>query len=139
MQTLCPITDWQTSIVEKGPFKGNETKQRYVAAADNWCWIIGLQRNKEDANVVGEKFYGNMRHFLPALFKQISPVAPITVVKALLNRIGVKQEVPTEFTSEAECEKYGKSLDDSYGTSYMREYPPTVMKRIFKSEEKDET
>ena len=145
MKILCPITDWDTRIVAKGFAVGNEITTRYVIAGDSWGWNISLQNKGKDP--AGKKFWGNMKTFFYALPEQcekegilegLNPQTIVeTIVKALVEKTG-KRSIPIPLLANKEdLFNFGKKIDDIFGTSYMREYPPQVISRIFKTTEEE--
>jgi hypothetical protein len=139
MQLLCALTDWQTSEVKRGRAKGNSVTSRCVVAADNWSWIVGTQRGgKEDSNIVGESFHGNIRllfSYLQESEDHDAEDAAGKIVAALEARVGVKVA-----RKEGEpLAEYGRRIDLQLGTSYMREHPPKVLKTVFKATEEEES
>lgn len=139
MQLLCAITDWETNEAKRGRAKGNSITSRTVVAGDNWNWCVGTQRGgKDDSTIVGEQFIGCMRQLLPHFEGRDGFDAQDTanrIVAALEKATGTKI---TRIKDEP-LDKLGGRIDDDLGTSYMREHPPQVLKRIFRVSEAEDS
>lgn len=146
MQTLCEITDWTTSTVERGRGTGNEITTRSVIAADNWNWIVGIEKKSTDPKkpntVVGQTFHGSIRllaaHFAKEQPGSLTSLLP-NIARALTNQTGTAINVPICCT-DGEWINFAKMIDRTFDCSYAqmdREYPPTIYKRIFKVEDEE--
>lgn len=135
MKYFCHITEWKTEVCIRGKGKGNTINSRTVIGLDHWNWLTGTQRGDENGNISSESFHGNMNLLLPHLFRTFENHAEIVnrIITRLQELTG-KTLTPVIITGEEDYKKLGKSLDDLFGTSYMREYPPLVLKRLFKDE-----
>lgn len=131
MLLLCGVSNWEESVTTKGRGVGSKIVRRKVVAADNWNWIAGEQRGGKDTDkIYPEGFYPSLRQLLPVIGQE----GAVSVMKALQVMTGRTLEAPIENLGE-----YGKNLDDLLDASYgcLKEYPPTVLKRIFKSTDTD--
>jgi hypothetical protein len=137
MKILCGITGWDKREVLKGRFHGRETCSRLALGASNWNWIVGIQRT-EDSPLSQSKYFGNMACLLPYLFSNFGAEAVHAVVNSLGEKVSVTITVP-KFSSEDDAKKFGHFIDDTYRTSFMRNYPPTVCKDIFGCEDVEES
>lgn len=132
MIIVTPITDWQTTTVSRGRGMGNQIVSRYVLAADLWNLVVAVER-KDSLNIAGEAFFGNFKTLLPWLNNNGIHDALPKIVAELCKRTG---KPDPKITSLLPFEQ-GRVLDDYFECSYMREYPPMVLKRVFKSEDKE--
>jgi hypothetical protein len=135
MRLLCELTDWKEDVVQRGRSAGSVTRFRYVIAADNWNWLIGIQRTNESTQVVGEAFVGSMN----MLFSFLDKKAEDYHVKAddikhrvisSLEKVTGKQAPKPNMT--------GSEVDNFFQTSQMKKYPPTVIKDVFGGTEEED-
>lgn len=140
MLLLCPLSDWITQKRQRGRAAGKPITSRIVLAADNWNWLVGIQRGNENSNIVGEQFFGNMKTLLSSLLSRSDIKADYVarIVAILEAKTGIKAPDMPRTKDFNSLSKYGKLLDDCFGTSFMREHPPQVLKRIFKASAEEE-
>lgn len=144
MKILCVLTDWQTETVEKGKYKGQESRFRYVVCADNWNWFLATQSKDENGIPASIAFVGSMRLLMGLLsekadfcgFKINSAVQKIA--ETLQKMTGKQVAIPVGTLSKEQLEIFGKILDDQMGLSFFKEYPPKVMKAVWGTEEKED-
>lgn len=139
-QILCELNDWADSEVTRGKHAGMISKSRLVLAADKWNWSIGWQMGDADGYITGQTYHGNMRMLLAHLLKH-KDIELSTCVRKIVRRLSeLTKKTPNSLPpiknemSEEELMSFGKFLDDFYGTSFMRVYPPTVTKDLFGTE-----
>lgn len=142
MKVLCPLSDWKERKVERGKSVGNTIIQRDVLALDPWNYIIGVQ-NKNDMNVIGQMYYGNLATLFIdlelVLFGQEFKYFIKQLIDILSNRLNKKFNLDIKNPHD-NAEKIGKEIDRKYDISFLKEYPPTVYYRIFEKElENDHT
>lgn len=130
MKILCPLSNWQERIAERGRGAGKRIRQRYILAADKWTWIVGVQTGDGTKPVVCEKFYGNMKCLISSLDPNIVPIIIAALCKALKKNV----EMPDSKNPAV----IGKWIDDNFNTSFLREYPPKVFQSIFKTDDDGE-
>jgi hypothetical protein len=144
MKMVCVLNEWQCETVDRGRFKGQESKFRYVLAVDNWNWMIADQRKDANAPMTGYLYYPSMRIFLPRLLERSQELgikvefALPNIVQSLQKLTGKQVSMPIGELTVGVLEKFGKQLDDEMNLSYVREYPPTVCQRLFGAAEPEE-
>lgn len=154
MKLFCGLTEWQSLENTVGKYKGGICISRKVLALDNWNWVLGTQRGgKDEDNITGEKYFSSFKTLFYFLFNNNNKNSEdeevlsfkVSFTKDILNIIVEKLKslthktypvIPEVFT-EGILMEYGKKLDDLYGTSFGKEYPPKVMKTLFGVEEKE--
>jgi hypothetical protein len=137
MILLCGLTEWETNVASRGRGKGNTVISRQVVAADNWNFVIGIQRKKEgikdeDCPITGESFYPCMRMVMPA----VGLDGTQRICAALTKLTGETLPTPTD-----DLAVFGKQIDEKLGTSYFSFHgnaKPDVIERIFKQDDAGE-
>jgi hypothetical protein len=137
MEYFIDLTEWETTTGSRGRGVGKEIRSRRVLKADALCWVIGTQRVEDnDAPLAEQSYYGNMRSLVLAMAAEgIDLNAALTrIVNLLALKTGIKSPwaVIPPLTGSEQQEAFGLAIDNVFGTSYMREATPTVLKRIFK-------
>jgi hypothetical protein len=131
---LCPITDWEERVIERGRTVGAKIIERKVIGADPWNWFIGTEvKGKE--NIIPEAYYGNMK-----ILMQDLDIVTKDVPKAGNAIIGKLVEM-TNRTPEFVCTnpfgdlaKLGGWIDENFKTSFHKPYPPKVYHEVFGEE-----
>jgi hypothetical protein len=138
MKTLCPLTDWKETLRERGRGAGTKTKTRWLLCGDIWCWAIGLEDFERQGQLIQNttRYYKNIAHILYAaqqIIKEEVNMKKIatTIAGALYEKTGIEPDIDFALP----VLEIGVEIDKTYRTSYCKEYPPTVLDRIFKEEE----
>ncbi len=145
---LCPITEWEEKNARNFGASGvseKATHLRWIIGATNWNWIVA-EEHKENETIKPFKNYTNMSSLLFGLktsveisltFKFDYIQTTSNIVNALAKLTNIHPIAIPSLTTREECEIFGSLIDNTYGTSFLREYPPKTLKRIFKVEAED--
>lgn len=132
MYFLFPLTPWNESVVSRGKYVGNKSRDRKVLCIDSWNWVFALQRNNEETAPVGFGFAGNTRLLCSCLKQYDIPIDPYDFLENLFVPFLAKRTGKgiLKIDRSIDIKSLGKSIDDYYGSSFMREPIPQVRKRL---------
>ena len=161
MHILCPLTEWETSTVEKGLHTGKVVTTRLIIGFDSWNISIALER-KGYESITGQKYFGSMRLLVEYLCEHDYDPKVIVprMVKSLTEKTGTLMEVPSisvivglygifpedDPLVRGKIERkawidFGRKIDLTFDTNFGRpdrEYPPKITARIFKVTDSEE-
>jgi len=126
---LCPITGWDTQMIERGRRIGTESTSRFVVSCDKRNWVVAKQVGD---NIVGQKFYPSFRLLIPGAVKEFD-FDPVNLVQKIVHALATLSGKPVcQAEQTDDLLAVGKEIDTYYKTSHHLH--EDVLNRLFRDD-----
>lgn len=115
-------------ILNKKWFSDARGTYRYVLGADNYNWILLVQKNNNGERYEIISYFGNMKLLFGYFYNE--PEIISNLFELVISKSGFPRDSIDFKPSDREPLLLGKWLDDTCETSFLRECPPPIAKKL---------
>jgi hypothetical protein len=137
---LCPISEWEEHLNERGRGAGKVIQTRKVVAVDKYNFILARENKSEKDKIYPISYFSSMRSLLPSIPYEVPnwEDAINDVIGTLSKKTGKTAQIEINDPMN-NLEELGRQIDLKLGTSFFNPWPPTVYYNIFKKEIEDDS